>query len=344
MAIAEIERAATELPVQPPHGVSAPMPGGVQAIPAPDVVQTPSDALGPVGVLGDVGAAAAEVAERVRASVVEIRTPGGGAGAGTIWRAGGLIVTNHHVLLRDQAQVTLADGRTLAGTVRARDPHNDLAVLSVDAHDLPAVTVGDARALRVGELVLAVGHPYGVRGALTIGVVHQALSPRGFQFGRDGRRELVQADVPLGPGNSGGPLTDARGRVVGINAMVNGGLALAVPSHLAAQLVELPDGPPVLGVSVREVALVPAQAVRAAERGPAPNPAVLVLDVERGSAAERAGVLVGDVLLMLNGRPLAGVEALPQALAAHGHGEAHLTLLRGLAIHDVMVRPRPRSR
>src|SRR5437867_12161108 len=97
MAIAEIERAATELPVQTPSNG-----------------QTPSDTLGPVAILGDVGAAAAEVAERVRASVVEVRTPGGGAGAGTIWSEAGAIVTNHHVLPRDRAQVTLGDGRTLA--------------------------------------------------------------------------------------------------------------------------------------------------------------------------------------------------------------------------------------
>jgi serine protease Do len=325
MAIAEIE------PVPP------------ASAPTPIVVQTPSDALGPVAILGDVGAAAAEVAERVRAGVVEIRTRGGGAGAGTIWRADGVIVTNHHVVPRDRAQVTLADGRTLAGVVQARDPRNDLAVLSVEAHDLPAVTVGDPHALRTGELVLAVGHPFGVRGALTIGVVHQPLPAHGWQYGANGRRELVQADVLLGPGNSGGPLTDARGRVVGINAMVYGGLALAVPSHLAARLVDQPEGPPVLGVSVREVSLPPAQAARAGELDLAPDAAVLVLEVEAGSAADQAGILVGDVLLTLDGWPLAGVEALPAALAAHGPGEAWLRLLRGTTIRDFVVHPRSRT-
>ena len=287
-------------------------------------------------VLGDVGAAAAEVAERVQASVVEVRTRSG-AGAGTIWRADGRIVTNHHVMWRDRAEVVLPGGRVLTATVEARDPRNDLAVLRVEASGLPAAEIGDARRLRPGELVLAVGHPFGVRRALTVGVVHQPL------VASDGRRELVRADVLLGPGNSGGPLTDARGRVVGINAMVHGGLALAVPSHLASRLIERPEGPPVLGVAVQEVTLAPAQA-KAAGRPGDDERGLLVVDVERGSAAEAAGVLLGDVLLTFGGQALGAVGALPAALAAHAGGVAPLVLVRGARVVEVGARPRPRER
>jgi serine protease Do len=182
---------------------------------------------------GDLGEAAAAVAERVCLSVVEVRLPGRGVGAGTVWRPDGTILTNHHVVPGERAEVRLAGGRIFPAYVVARDPQNDLAVLRVPASDLPAATIGDARALRVGELVLAVGHPFGLRGAVTVGVVSETLwqDP-------GGSRELIRADVLLGPGNSGGPLTDALGRVVGINAMVGGGLALAVPSHLADRLLE----------------------------------------------------------------------------------------------------------
>ena len=178
-------------------------------------------------------AAAADLARRLRPSVVEVLTPGHGVGAGTIWRSAGLIVTNQHVAPWGRVGVVLADGRRLPGRVVGADAANDLAVVRVEASDLPAVEVGDARALRVGELVLAIGHPFGRRGALSIGVVGGA-PPR--QSGSAGR-ELIRADVLLGPGNSGGPLIDVHGRVVGINAMVAGGLGLAIPSHLAERLV-----------------------------------------------------------------------------------------------------------
>ena len=290
-----------------------------------------------------LGSAAEEVAARVRTSVAEVRTRGAGTGAGTIWRRDGMVVTNHHVVARDRAEVVLADGRAFAATVRARDPRNDLAVLQVDARDLPAAPVGDARRLRPGELVLAVGHPFGVTGALTIGVVHQALPARGYQYGEQGQRELVQADVLLGPGNSGGPLVDAVGRVVGINAMVYGGLALAVPSHLASRLVAHPEGPPVLGVAVQAARLAPAQQAAATEAGLGSGHNVLVLGVEEDSAAESAGVLPGDVLLSLGGLRLDTLDALPEALAATAGTPAPLVVLRGTRLVHLTTTPRRRK-
>jgi serine protease Do len=319
--------------------VAAPVP------PTPSIQSAlAGDAAVATAILGDVSTAAAAVAERVRASVVEVHTPGGGSGAGTIWRRDGTIVTNNHVVARDRARITLADGRTFAGSVVARDAHNDLAILRVDGLDLPAVEVADAGALRAGEVVLAVGHPFGVRGALTIGVVHRPPRESGWRYRDGGQRELIQADVLLGPGNSGGPLVDTRGAVVGINAMVNGALALAVPSHLAQRLVDEPQVRPLLGVTVREVALAPAQAAQIARFGagaPPAGSAVLVVDVELGSAAEEGGVLVGDVLIAFGGEPLAGVETLPAALAAIGQSDAPLVVLRGTMVRDLVVRPRP---
>ncbi|MGH2355508.1 MAG: S1C family serine protease, partial [Chloroflexota bacterium] len=240
-------------------------------------------------------------------------------------------------------------GRPLPAVVVAHDARNDLAVLQAEAHDLPAATIGDARALRPGELVLAVGHPYGVRNALTIGVVSSALpqrrdgvpqAPGGvpadrarlWQWGRE--RELICADVLLGPGNSGGPLADARGQVVGLNAMVANRLALAVPSHLVERLLARRGAPPVLGIGAQEVMLPQALAARA---GVAAGWAVLVVEVEPGSPAERAGLLLGDVLVAADGRTLDGAGGLLAALEAHLAGAVQVTLLRGGVVRELSV-------
>src|SRR5947209_3979896 len=117
-----------------------------------------------------LSAATAELAARLRASTVEVRSQGHGHGSGVIWRADGLIVTNHHVARHDQAEVVLSDGRTFQARVTARDPEHDLAALRVEATDLPAAPIGDSSTLRVGQLVLAMGHPLGITGALTVGI------------------------------------------------------------------------------------------------------------------------------------------------------------------------------
>jgi len=184
--------------------------------------------------LTGVAAQTTELIETLRRSVVLVRGRDG-HGAGVIWEAPGLIVTNDHVVRGDRAVVELADGRHLEARVAARDREADLALLRVPARDLPAVPVGDSRNLQVGELILAVGHPWGVRETATLGIV-SATGP-GTWLGRT-RRDLLQADVRLAPGNSGGPLADARGRVVGIASMVmSPNIALAVPSHVVERFV-----------------------------------------------------------------------------------------------------------
>lgn len=282
----------------------------------------------------DVGAAAAELAARVSTHVVEVRNRGGGAGAGIIWRPDGTIITNHHVARSDHAEVVLADGRHYQASVVLRDPRDDLAVLKVDADHLPAAPIGDARQLRVGELVLAVGHPWGIKHTVTIGVV-SAMVP---QDGPGQARELIRADVLLGPGNSGGPLVDAYGRVVGINAMVAGGLGLAVPSHLAERLLATRGQRPTLGISVQDVELTPALAARAPV---STNHGVLILGINPGEPAERAGLQIGDVLVALNGRALQGSNGLLDALAGLNGEVLQLSVLRGGQPVEIAIRPRP---
>ena len=190
-----------------------------------------------------------DAAARVRASVVAIideshgsgrgrRASRGGHGAGFAWGGDDLFVTSAHVLSSRTAVVVTPDGRAVEGTVVGRDVDRDIALLHAPGARLPAVTVGDPYALRPGSLVFAVGHPLGVKDAVSVGAFQAVRAvPRGYgmaeQRPRRGRSPFlpwVQADVRLAPGNSGGPIADVEGNVIGVAAMIVSGLALAVPA------------------------------------------------------------------------------------------------------------------
>ena len=179
--------------------------------------------------------ALAELAERLRRSTVEVRTGGTGVGSGVIWTEDGLVITNAHVARADTATLVLADGRALNGRVTARDRRRDLATITIaggpSAAALTPATVGHPSTLRTGDLVVALGNPLGISGALAMGVVH-ALEP-----GHAARPRWIRADIRLAPGNSGGPLADARGRVVGVNTMIANGLGIAVPVTTVARFL-----------------------------------------------------------------------------------------------------------
>jgi serine protease Do len=164
----------------------------------------------------------ADLADRLRRVTVEVMDGGTSLGAGVVWPRG-CVVTNAHVARRPVMAVRLVDGRRLEGRLLARDRSADLALLRVAGVGVPAAPIADPDAARVGALVVAMGHPLGVRGALSAGII-RAIGPI-----PPGGRAWIQADVRLAPGNSGGPLADASGRVMGLNAMVAGALALAIP-------------------------------------------------------------------------------------------------------------------
>ncbi|MBI4910797.1 MAG: trypsin-like peptidase domain-containing protein [Acidobacteria bacterium] len=151
----------------------------------------------------------------------------GGSGSGVITESTGWIVTNAHVIQNNQPMVELHDGRRFPARVVAFARRHDLALLKIDTLGLPAAELGDSSRLRPGEMVIAAGNPLGFTGAVSTGVVHTVGPLRGA-----GPNNWVQADVRLAPGNSGGPLADALGRVIGINTMVARGLALAIPSNV----------------------------------------------------------------------------------------------------------------
>ena len=268
-----------------------------------------------------------EVAERLRRSTVEVRLRGAnGGGSGVIASSDGQIVTNAHVARDAGATVRLWDGREFPAILLARDARRDLATLKVEAGGLPAATFGDSGALRVGELVMAIGNPMGFIGALTTGVVHALGSLAGF-----GRQGWVLADVRLAPGNSGGPLADAHGRVIGINTMIVNGLGAAVPGDAVTAFLRRGASGFSLGVTV--------QPVRLEDR----RFGLLVLKVDPGSPAAAAPLWTGDVLTGAGGRAFRSVDdlhlLLDSALDSAG-GVIHLQFLRGdrAATRQVAIR------
>ena len=223
-----------------------------------------------------------EIAERLRRSTVQVFAKGHqGGGSGVIWSETGRVVTNAHVVRADEAEIVLWDGRRLPATLTARDARRDLAILQVAESGLPAATPADSDALRPGELVIAVGSPLGFAGALSTGVVHSVGPIPGM-----GRERWIGANVRLAPGNSGGPLADARGRVVGINTAVLNGLGVAVPANAAVEFLRR-GARPQLGVTLRAV-----------EHG------MQIVTLDPAGAAAAASLLPGDVLVGTHDRLL----------------------------------------
>jgi serine protease Do len=187
------------------------------------------------GLLQSLNSELAQLAARARRSLVHVTDGRSSGGAGVVLHPEGLILTNAHVVRRRKLWVTLEDGRRLAARRLAFDADYDLAALSVEAADLPAMAMGDSRELRAGDWVMALGHPWGVRGAATAGVVIDVGVPP--EMGRI-RRELVQVGLHLRPGHSGGPLLDRNGDLVGVNTMMAGpNVGLAVPVHVAKRFL-----------------------------------------------------------------------------------------------------------
>lgn len=161
-----------------------------------------------------------QVIERLRRSTVQVLS-GRGGGSGVVWNANGFVVTNAHVAPGKYAETIDASGRRWTARVVKRDRERDLAALEISFAGLESAEIGDSESLRSGQIVLAIGHPFGITGAVTLGTIHAPGA----------RQNWIQADVRLAPGNSGGILADAAGRVIGINTMIFHGIGLAVPSN-----------------------------------------------------------------------------------------------------------------
>jgi S1-C subfamily serine protease len=283
--------------------------------------------------------------ETVGPAVVKIDA-GRGGGSGVLFTPDGLILTNCHVVESSgPLTVVMTDGRSLRADLIGQDADTDLAVIRVDGSAMPFATLGDSRAVRVGQIAIAIGNPYGFHHSVTAGVV-SALG-RSLRA-RSGRLmdDIIQTDAALNPGNSGGPLVTTRGEVIGVNTatiLPAQGLCFAIASNtarfVAARLIR--DGRirrSYIGLAGQTV---PIPRAVARENQLAVTSGVFVVSVEPNSPAAAAGVKDGDVLLAFAGTPVTGVDDLHRLLTEEKIGEpTAVTFLRAARKRKIAVVPR----
>jgi serine protease Do len=281
------------------------------------------------------------VARAASPAVVSVVRPAEGSGSGIIIRPDGVIITNAHVVGNaHQVQVGLADGRMLEGRVLGGDPSLDVAVVRVKAENLPVAVLGDADRLVVGQAAIAIGNPLGLERTVTAGVV-SAVNRNPSGLGLDG---LIQTDAAISPGNSGGPLLDSHGHVIGINTAVirapgAEGLGFAIPINLATDVATqvLKTGRvhrAYLGVSLRDV-----DPQLARQFGLPVQEGVMVAAVGRDTPAGRAGIRPGEIITRIDGQEVTQGGDLRRALRAHKTGDrVRLRLVGPSGTRDVDVR------
>jgi Do/DeqQ family serine protease len=274
-------------------------------------------------------------------------------GSGVIVSASGYVLTNHHVVeAADEIEVALADGKKLLAKVVGNDPDTDLAVLRVNADHLPAISFGSAENVQVGDVVLAIGNPFGFGQTVTSGIV-SALGRSGI--GVNTFENFIQTDAAINPGNSGGALIDASGNLIGINSVIfsrsggSMGIGFAIPVSTAKMVLDqiVKNGAVTrgwIGVEVQEITAPIAESFKlGGTRG------ALIAGVLRGGPADKAGVKPGDVLVEVQGRPVADPTSMLNLIAALPPGKpATVKVKRSGQEIDATItvgrRPKPQAR
>ncbi len=294
-----------------------------------------------VSVVEKVGPAVASI--HIKRVIPSRGESGEGAGSGVVIAPDGFVLTNNHVVDgATEIEVSLTDGSTMPARIVGTDPATDLAVLRVGANGLPSSEFGNSNALKVGQLAIAIGNPYGFSSTVSTGVISA--------LGRSLRGQsgwlidnVIQTDVPLNPGNSGGPLVDSRGRVIGVNtamiAMAQG-LSFAIPINTAQWVV----GELVMHGAVHRAHLGIGGQVRPLHRRIqryfelTTTTGIEILTVEDQGPAFRAGVQVGDIVVKVNGQSVGSVDDIHRLLTRQASGsQIDVTLLRSNERRDVKI-------
>jgi serine protease Do len=282
-----------------------------------------------------------DVARSASPSVVSVGVDGR-SGTGVVVDSEGHILTAGHVVSRlDQTEVGTSDGKKLAARVVGRNPYADLALLKVDDAKLEPMELGDSSGLKVGQFVMALANPFSSSVSVTSGIVTGVNRPIGGWW-RFSLQNAIVTDARLNPGYSGGPLVDASGRMVGMNVAYVSNRGIAVPANTIKKSIEkMAKGENIkrayLGVVTSAIELPDEVAARSDVNQ---ESALMVFSVEPESAAKRAGIRLGDVLLKLGDIPLTGVEDLTGALAEEAIGKkTRLLVMRGEELKELSVTP-----
>ena len=255
----------------------------------------------------------------------ERRVPVKGVGTGFVFRSDGYIITNNHVIEgAEEIKVTFNDGKQFNGKVVGRDPLTDIAVIRIEASELPTIPLGDSDTAKVGEFVIAIGNPYGLSHTVTTGVL--SAKGRPISAGDSGREyeNFLQTDAAINPGNSGGPLLNLQGEVIGINTAIlpyAQGIGFAIPINMAKSILEqlINQGKVVrawLGVFIQEVTQEIAEKFGLSQpRG------ALVADISPNSPAERAEISRGDIILKVDGQETNTISELQRVVRSHRPGD-----------------------
>jgi S1-C subfamily serine protease len=329
-----------------------------------DMVDTPpaANTANDPDLLDAYSSAVVSAVERVAPSVVKIDVTGRrsdagsprsrwrrgeqGSGSGFVFTPDGLILTNSHVVHgRGSISVLFADGQMLEGDIVGDDPDTDLAVIRVGATHLPSVQFANSKKLRVGQIAIAIGNPYGFQATVTTGVVSALGRSLRAQTGRliD---DLIQTDAALNPGNSGGPLASTRGDVIGVNtAMIlpAQGICFAIGSNtaqfVASRLIR--DGRIVRGYLGIAGQNTPVPAPLARRLGISVGSGIQVMNIESHGPAAATSLVEGDIIVGFAGQPISGIDDLHRVLAEDCiDRQAPLTVLRGQQLVQVEVTPR----
>lgn len=281
------------------------------------------------------------VVDSVGSTVVKIQ--GLGIGSGVIITPDGFVLTNNHVVEQSKKlEVLLTTGRTYNAQLVGRDPATDLALLRLPNNNLPFADLGNSDKLKVGQLVIAIGNPFGFQSTVSTGVIsalgRSMRSPEGRLI-----ENIIQTDVSLNPGNSGGPLVDSRGKIIGINTAIikqAAGIGLSIPSNTAEWVISelitygrVRRG--IFGISVKTISI----GVQIQKILKLTMPTVVeIISVQKNSPAEKAGLSKGDSIFKIDGRQISGVDEMHRLIGQKKPGTKYnITFLRALSIKEAQI-------